>query len=254
MIINLHHKGEQYGCDLSKPLDISIPAGRARCFYAHEYKATPYQTGAFVGSVAAGAPVNFFEVQMNPHGHGTHTECLGHITAQHESILSQMRQFHFVAELITVAVDEKGASDRVISRKSLKKALPAIQTKAIVIRTLPNTDDKSRMDYSGTNPPYLDQKAMDYLVQNNVRHLLLDLPSVDREEDEGKLMSHHLFWNVEDQSAKNDSRADCTITEMIYVPDEIKDGLYLLNIQIAPIDLDASPSKPILYRLTQLKP
>jgi hypothetical protein len=36
---------------------------------------------------------------------------------------------------------------------------------------------------------------------------------------------------------------------MIYVPENIEDGIYLLNIQIASFETDASPSKPILYEI-----
>ena len=43
-------------------------------------------------------------------------------------------------------------------------------------------------------------------------------------------------------------RMDASITEMIYVPDEIEDGTYLLELQFAPFENDASPSRPVLYR------
>jgi hypothetical protein len=46
-----------------------------------------------------------------------------------------------------------------------------------------------------------------------------------------------------------DARLNCTITEMIYVPDEVLDGSYVLNLQIASFENDASPSKPILYQI-----
>jgi hypothetical protein len=36
---------------------------------------------------------------------------------------------------------------------------------------------------------------------------------------------------------------------MIYVPGEIRDGLYLLNIQTLAIDLDVSPSRIVIYKL-----
>jgi len=42
------------------------------------------------------------------------------------------------------------------------------------------------------------------------------------------------------------SRIDSTITELIYVPNEVLDGAYLLNLQIAPFESDASPSRPLL--------
>jgi hypothetical protein len=33
------------------------------------------------------------------------------------------------------------------------------------------------------------------------------------------------------------------------VEDKIKDGHYLLNLQIASFDNDASPSKPVIYKI-----
>jgi hypothetical protein len=40
--------------------------------------------------------------------------------------------------------------------------------------------------YSHTNPPYLEEAAALSLRKLN-KHLLIDLPSVDKEKDEGKL-------------------------------------------------------------------
>ena len=78
---------------------------------------------------------------------------------------------------------------------------------------------------------------------------------MDKEHDEGKLLAHKAFWNVKDTVHLNaDARLEATITEMIFVPDEIKDGDYVLNLQIASFENDASPSKPILYVLSFPKP
>ncbi|MGH7784095.1 MAG: cyclase family protein, partial [Candidatus Binatia bacterium] len=59
------------------------------------------------------------------------------------------------------------------------------------------------------------------------------------------------FWQVElDSFATNaKTRTDCTITELIYVPNEVEDGECLLNLQIAPFAADASPSRPVLFKL-----
>ena len=120
----------------------------------------------------------------------------------------------------------------------------------MVIRTLPNPIDKKSKKYSHTIPPYLSEEAVRFLVEKGIKHLLIDLPSVDREEDEGRLVAHKAFWKVKDIHNVNlDARFDATITEMIYVEDSIKDGLYLLNIQIASFENDASPSKPVLYAI-----
>ena len=86
------------------------------------------------------------------------------------------------------------------------------------------------------------------------KHLLIDLPSVDKENDEGKLLAHKAFWNVKDVNNLNDgARLDCTITEMIFVDDKVKDESYILNLQIASFENDASPSKPILYSVQCLE-
>ena len=80
--------------------------------------------------------------------------------------------------------------------------------------------------------------------------MLIDLPSVDREEDEGRLLAHKAFWNVKDVNNLNeDARLDCTITEMIFVDDSVKDGSYILNLQIASFENDASPCKPVLFKI-----
>ena len=115
---------------------------------------------------------------------------------------------------------------------------------------MPNVESKKHKNYSNTNPAYLLEEAAIFICESGIKHLLIDLPSVDREEDEGKLLAHKAFWNVKDVNNLNvDARLDCTITEMIFVDDTVKDGSYILNLQIASFENDASPSKPILYKL-----
>jgi len=90
----------------------------------------------------------------------------------------------------------------------------------------------------------LEEGAAKYIRECGIKHLLIDLPSVDKEKDEGKLLAHKAFWDF----PKN-LRRDATITELIYVPNKIEDGFYILNLQIASFENDASPSKPILYKI-----
>lgn len=252
MNIQLIHNNQGYRCNLGQPIDISIPLGQVNCFHATAFEARPYVAGDFVGAVKSGAPINFFDVQLSPHGNGTHTECLGHITTQQESINNQLKQFHFIAQLVSVPLTKKLDGDQIITKEALQKACNDELPEAIIIRTLPNPSSKLRADYSGTNPPYLEDSAMEYLVENKVKHLLLDLPSVDKEEDGGQIINHRQFWKVAGKVAMDDARKDCTITELIYVPNEVKDGLYLLNIQIPSISLDAAPSKPVIYKLSKI--
>ena len=76
-----------------------------------------------------------------------------------------------------------------------------------------------------------------------VEHLLIDLPSVDKEKDDGQLLAHRAFWNHPDNPKRGS-----TITEFIYVDNKVVDGTYLLNLQVAPFHNDAAPSRPVLYQ------
>ena len=182
---------------------------------------------------------------FNPHAHGTHTECVGHITKEVHSINKNLKQFFFLAEVITVA-PEVINDDFVISKTQIQFALGNKKRDAVVLRTLPNMKDKKSKQYSNTNPTYLLEEAAEYLKSKNIKHLLIDLPSVDKEKDEGKLLAHNAFWNT-----KGKLRLDATITEFIYVPNKVKDGCYMLNLQIAPFENDATPSKPVLYKILE---
>src|SRR5690554_1737158 len=144
----------------------------------------------------------------------------------------------------------KSGSGFRFTKKQIKNFLNGKTPEAIVIRTLPNYSEKKHKNYSNTNPPYLLEEAAIYLCEIGIKHLLIDLPSVDKEVDEGKLVSHKAFWNVKNvQKVNDDARFDSTITELIFVEDVIKDGSYILNLQIASFENDASPSKPVLYQV-----
>lgn len=210
----------------------------------------PVKNGDWIGKVAAGSSsTNFNNISFNPHGHGTHTECLGHITHEFYSINQCLKTFFFSASLVTIE-PIKIEEDKVITKEQLVYILEKNKPKAVVIRTIPNSENKKSRKYSNTNPAYLSEEAAIYLREIGVQHLLIDLPSVDREHDEGKLLAHKAFWNVKNTKNLNeDARMNCTITEMIYVPNDVADGNYLLNLQIASFENDASPSKPVLYKI-----
>jgi kynurenine formamidase len=253
-------KINNFEIDLSKPIDISIPLTNTDenpiAWYIEKPSIEPVIFGDWIGKVSEGkSSTNFNNIFFNPHGHGTHTECLGHITNDFYSINQSLKQFFFFAKLITVE-PEKFGEDFVITKEQVQKALSAstplrmTKLEAIIIRTLPNQKEKKSRKYSNTNPPYLSEDAAIFIRESEIQHLLIDLPSVDKEHDEGKLLAHKAFWNVKDtHNLNSDARLSATITEMIYVLDEIEDGNYILNLQIASFENDASPSKPILYKI-----
>ena len=249
MLATILYNSKKHQIDLSKPLDISIPLrglkDNVNAWYIGNPKIKPAKVDGAIISVEKGAAVNFNNIKFNPHAHGTHTECVGHITEEFHSINQHLKTFFFFAELITVA-PEKVGDDFVISKKQLQFVIGNKKRDAIIIRTIPNTNEKLSMQYSHTNPPYLVEEAAVYLKEKGVKHLLIDLPSVDKEKDDGELLVHNAFWNTSGKI-----RLDATITEFIFVRNSIKDGSYFLNIQIAPFENDASPSKPVLYQIEE---
>jgi len=245
----IKHNTKNYTIDLSKPLDISIPitgkSSNVNAWYVGPPKIEPHSEGEFIGKVSEGASTNFNDIYFNPHAHGTHTECVGHITNEFYSVNNSLSKFFFMAEVVTIA-PEKIKGDFVISKKQLQYALGNKIREAVIIRTIPNLKDKLTRKYANTNPPYLLEAAVQLLVDMGVEHLLVDLPSVDREKDDGALLAHKTFWNYDGKR-----RLQATITEFVFVANSIMDGKYFLNLQIAAFENDASPSRPVLYLIEE---
>lgn len=231
--------------NLQAPYHLSIPMkdgpDQPNCYYAPKFRSEAVVMGEFIGDVNRGGPVNYRNVFLNPHGNGTHTECVAHITSIDIGIHDALKTVVCMAQIISVPYKMLENGDKMIYADQLaQQLLPNME--AVILRTLPNSAEKLQFQYSGTNPPYLEPAIGRMLREAGVLHLLVDLPSLDREEDGGLLSTHKAFWNVPENP-----RLNATITELIYVPDELVDGMYLLNLQIAPFGLDAAPSRPVVF-------
>lgn len=240
-----------FSIDLKKGIDLSIPlrAGEpnVNAWYVDPVKIEPVKTEEFVGSVKLGGSVNFNNIAFNPHGNGTHTECVGHISREEYSLNQCLKEFFFIAQLCSVDPVKQENGDRIIEPHQLNLDQIPENCKALIIRSYPNPKEKINKHYSNSNPPYLSVESMEKINQVGIEHLLIDLPSVDREFDEGKLAAHHLFWDY-----PNNPQLHKSITELIYVPEHVKDGPYLLNLQFASFENDASPSKPVIFPLKSI--
>lgn len=247
MRLSLDIEGHTFWFDTSKPLDLSIPLQASEmnpiAWYQDAPKISPVVDGDFIGQVRKGSSTNFNNIFFNPHAHGTHTECVGHISHTFHSVNDHLKEHFFLALLMTITPKASG-QDYVITEAQIAGHMISPQTRAVIIRTMPNGMNKLSKNYSHTNWPYLTEEAAVFLREAGIEHLLIDLPSVDKEKDEGALLAHKAFWNY-----PGAPRYYATITEMIYVPDFIKDGNYLLNLQVAPFHNDASPSRPLLFKL-----
>lgn len=233
--------------DLSRPLDISLPLRGTEenpvAWYLDAPKIEPVQDGEWIAKVSEGASVNFNNVFFNPHAHGTHTECVGHISKTFHSIRHTLNRYFFKAKVISLS-PETFNGDKVFTKNQFEKNLTKNETEALIVRTLPNFQSKISQKYSHTNWPYLQENAAEYIRECGIMHLLIDLPSVDKENDNGELLAHRAFWNYPEKT-----RFHASITELVFVPNEIPDGTYLLNLQVANFENDAAPSRPVLYKL-----
>ncbi len=265
--------GEQWlAADLAAAHDLSISLDfhgpQPNHFGADQARAEPMRAGDFVGDTRAGGSCNAEVLSLNPHCNGTHTECLGHVTRERIAVSKVLRDSLMPAALVSVepvagsdcrdsCVPEIQTNDRVISAHALGEAwarLPGGEYPALVVRTLPNPASKQQRRYLPESAhPWFTLDAIDLLVECGVRHLLVDTPSLDRYDDGGRLAAHRRFWGLDGRDGEPDElRYHCTITEMIYVADAIADGVYLLNLQIAPFVSDAAPSRPLLYPVETL--
>ncbi|MBX7172098.1 MAG: cyclase family protein [Pyrinomonadaceae bacterium] len=271
MILSINFHNQIYQIDGSNSFDISIPLAfnnpQPNIFNVSPATSTAYQDEHFVGDTRRGGSCNFENLALNPHCNGTHTECVGHITNERISVQECLQDAFILAELISVFPEnaletndtysvELNENDFLITKKSIKNALfnqksKIKNQKSLIIRTLPNDESKKSRNYSENPPPFFSLEAMKFIVELGVKHLLVDVPSLERLNDAGKLANHRIFWNVEMGKFQTNefSRKNQTITEMIYVPNEITDGEYLLNLQIPPFVSDASPSRPLLFRI-----
>jgi arylformamidase len=246
--IKIKLNNKQHKVNLSKPIDISLTLSASKdnvnAWYLDSPQIEPVIDGDWIASVEKGASVNFNTIQFNPHAHGTHTESIGHITKEFHSVNDSLKTFFFIAELISISPEIQANIDHVITKNQVENAIKGKNIEALIIRTLPNTSEKETAQYSNSNPPFLSEEAAIFIREIGVKHLLIDLPSVDKENDQGKLLAHKAFWDYH-----GEQRMDATITEFVYIKNNVKDGTYLLNLQIASFENDASPSKPVLYKL-----
>jgi len=265
--------GREVRIDLSRPFDLSVELDfhgpQARHFGAPRAGSQPCSVPGFSGSVARGASCNCEAITLIPHCNGTHTECAGHLTREPLHAQRVVPRGLLPALLLSIRAAPSAettetsdpipqSNDHLVTRAALQagwpveRQQPRFAARALVIRTLPNDLAKRTRDYTDVTPPYLTREAAGYLVDRGIEHLVVDLPSIDRSHDEGRLTAHRLFFGLRpgETSLAGAARPQCTITELAYIPDEAADGPYLLELQTPAINGDAVPSRPLLYRVT----
>jgi len=267
--------GRRWRVDLTAPVDLAItlefPGPQPRFFAGGPASAEPLRAGTFTGSVSGGASCNCGVYTLSPHCHGTHTECVGHVTDNAVALAGLTPVPPVLAALVSVRPEPLGAAvavqagtsaptDPVITRALLAgAAAPWIRDPwtALVVRTLPNDAGKRYRQYAGPCPaPYFTDDAMHWIVERGMTSLVVDLPSLDRADDGGALAAHRVYWGLPPGApdAHQAQRGRALVTELAYVPDTAPDGLYLLDLHVPAFAADAAPSRPVLYPVQEVTP
>lgn len=262
--------GQRFSVQAAQGVSLAIPlalnGSQPAHFGAPAARAEPLSAGDFTGDTRAGGSCNCEIVTLVPHCNGTHTEGPGHVTRARVSVHASALRPLYLAALISVTPENARdcgessdpapqAGDRLITARALAAALDevgAAMPEAVAVRALPNGRDKLERDWMRPPlPPYFSRQAMALLAERGVLHLLSDLPSVDRLLDDGRLTGHRVFFGLpaRGDAATAIGRPGATITEMIYAPDSLPDGLYALSLQLASWVSDAVPSRPVLFPL-----
>jgi kynurenine formamidase len=208
-----------------------------------------------VGDVRLGGTCNAEVVELVPHCHGTHTECRGHLTRERLLVQETVYDEPCIAWLASVT-PEPGAEDGYPrwSLDALQRALgPALDAgwpvEALVLRTLPNDPARRSLAYEHADPyPVFSDAAIEWLAGLPLKHLLVDAPSLDPAHDGGALRVHRLWWCMAGNPAPEGvDPARRSATEMIFVPDALRDGPWWLTLGLSPLLGDATLSRPTLY-------
>ncbi len=275
LICEICLEGNRYLARLDQPARLHIPlqfdqqegrgdAPQPNHFAAPRARARALRGGGFTGDTRMGGSCNALTLELTPHCNGTHTECVGHLTKARHSIDELLRDTLIPSAVISITPQTPADTqeqarhsyddgDRLITAAALAEALADVPSlPGLIVRTWPNDPDKRHRAYEGPSPaPFFTLEAAAYVRDRGVHHLLVDIPSLDRAHDDGHLGAHRTYWGMTEggDDQVGEGRERCTITEMIYANDSVADGLYLLNLQVAPFACDASPARVIVYPL-----
>jgi len=243
----------------SLALTLHFDAAQPRHFGAPAAQSRAFRIEGFEGEVARGASCNCRSITLIPHCNGTHTESASHLTLQQRPLYQFAPLAPVPAILLSLTpraasdTDEDSdpaplAGDLVVTRSDLLAAWQskaASQPRALLLRTGAATGSE--------NPPYLTRQLMTELVARNIEHLVVDLPSVDRSQDQGRLTAHRIFFGLPPGSTDLAAakRSECTITELATFPLHLADGPCALQLQLPAFSGDAVPSRPLHLPLVQ---
>jgi len=271
VIARIEWQGSELAVDLARGRSLAIkldPHGAQPSFFASQpASAEIMRNEDYVGAVSLGGSCNAEIIQHIPHCHGTHTEGSGHISEYGVPVQELIYPTPTLARLVTLSgtpvkdCDEHypvaGSAEMQLLTLAELTGHQADQClslgEALLVRTLPNPADKTSRDYSAQpGYPVFSTEALTWLSSQPLKHLLVDTPSLDLAQDHGRMSNHRLWWGDNAGPVADDFDPQRrSLTEMIYIPDDIQDGAYWLHLELSPILSDACSSRPVIYPMAE---
>ena len=196
---------------MDKGIDLSLSNafdGKNPIFFNSNNPKSTYPVDKnFIGKISEGGTCNVPSISLDIHCSGTHTECEGHVNDSNIFINQVCPKNLVPSTLISVSASEAARcsdnyhvkydkDDLVVTKSHLIKKLKGKNTylESLIIRTLPNSHEKKTRNYDQHPAPFFSNDAINFLIDLGVKHLLVDLPSLDKSNDHGKLGNHHIFF------------------------------------------------------------
>lgn len=211
----------------------------------------------FTGDVQKGGSCNVDILGCVPHGL-THIETSAHILVQDEHAVTikdiPVQNLSGPVYVIDVSSLDAGAGtalqwqhiEKKLKNISLPVSMLAIKTKASL---LPQDTDFSGKDFLYLGPDTARQ-LHDFKPQ--IKCLLLDLPSIDREHDGGKLSAHRNFFGLPEKGHRHEDKEKRTLVELAWFSG-LEEGYYYAFITPQRFQTNAVSTGIVFYSLQEIK-
>ena len=205
----------------------------SNCFHMPPLEITTVEiAGKFIGDVHKGGSCNVDEIKYIPHSI-THIETSAHILSNknHSCTIDKVNPKYFsgltyLMDFSKTKMTENLIGWNMIQKKLLKLKLPithlAIKTSASLLSQHYDFSDK---DFIAIDPKAAKELHEFSFKNKNLNCLILDLPSIDTENDNGKLLAHRNFYGIPEKITEYDDKEGRIIIELAYF-NKLKEGYY----------------------------
>ena len=249
---------------LGNPISVSRKisfSSHSRAFYLPDVKTTPFDyKNVFIGDVLRGGSCNVDVLSFCPHNL-THVETSAHILNQplSHAKIDTIPLDHFQGLVYLIDLSEKFSEiDKIITKNHLIDELQQINLpiSALAIKT-PSSLLPEDFNFSGKDFLALDEQAATEIANfsfgnQKITNLILDLPSTDSENDNGKLLAHRAFFELPRKGIEFEDTKKKAITELAYFKELVQNYYYFIMTP-AKITSNAIITDILFYTLIEVQ-